>query len=58
MRQALKIFTESAVDMVVTKSQFAMMAMPLQALTDPQRKKRTGRSIDAMFYIVVTLITP
>ena len=28
----------------------------LQALTDPQ-KKSAGRSIDAMFYIVVTLIT-
>ena len=30
----------------------------LQALTTPQRKKSAGRSVDAMFYIVVTLITP
>ena len=31
---------------------------PPQALTDPQRKNSTGRSIDATLYIVVTLITP
>ena len=27
-------------------------------LNRPQREKSTGRSIDAMFYIVVTLINP
>ena len=32
MRQASKIFTESAVDMVVTKSQFATMAMAMMAM--------------------------
>ena len=46
---------------VLTKSIWCMIALTyssLQALTDPQRKKSTGRSIDAMFYIVVTLTTP
>ena len=34
-----------------------IMGYTLQALTDPQRKKSTGRSIKAIFQFFVTLIT-